>query len=988
MHKTAGGEVNQYLNYDERGNPGTVILGAGTPEQRTVTYTYHPVIDAPLTRTEPSVLTTGNKVTIWDYDSDYNDIANENPSSLLTRIIEQGYTKNTTGTIVPYEFITTFTYNPKGQVLTVDGPIEGTSDVTEFTYDPANGNLVSITRPLVGTTALGDYDNAGRAGRITDVNGQSEALQYDGKGNVLSVTHEADGSAISNTYNLSGLIESNVDEDGVTRTFEYDPVSGLLSRLLDRDGNYISYVYDARGNRIEMSKYSSSGLRTNIKRWNFEYPYIPGKLWKVTRSDGSFIEYGYNNNGYVSSIIDYEGNRTDYSYDSLNRLISITQPNDAMTMYSYDGHGNLASITDANGNLTNNSYDDMGRVLSTTSPDTGTATYAYDSSGNLIKKTDARGITAQYAYDLLNRITAIHFPDPAEDIAFTYDEGLFGIGRRTGMTDPSGHTSFGYDARGRLVEKTAEVNAVSYPLSRTYTHGGRLSSITYPSGRNIDYARYANGKIRSLSTTFNLNSTVLVDNLVYMPFGKPTGMTTGSGGIVNNQSSECDCLEVANPGKPMEQIYTYDRNKNLISIRGTYRPQYDRDFAYDSLNRLVTGSGLYGTIGFTYDDVGNRLTKTFNGETETYSYIAGTNRLSGISGSDPVSFTYDENGNVIGTSSRTFTYNQANRLVRVNESGNTLGEYTYNGIGQRIKKSTDEGTTIFHYDFDGNIIGKSSPGGSFNTEFLYLGSSRTAKVDAATGAIFHYLNDYLGTPQVMTDANGIVVWKAHYRPFGQAVMNIHSSVENNFRFAGQYYDQETGLHYNYWRYYDPTTGRYLTPDPIGLDGGINLYAYVQNNPVNFVDFFGLKMISKISVNQTKSTVVVNYQDGTSASFPAATGDGVSFPGADANATGTVKSSAWGPVGPYLNTQQSWSLKNDANPYGPAIILLKGTNGRHIHGTNGPMTNSLDYIGGTNPTDRQFTHGCARVTNQTIVELKEDVDETLSAGKKIPVEFRH
>ena len=148
------------------------------------------------------------------------------------------------------------------------------------------------------------------------------------------------------------------------------------------------------------------------------------------------------------------------------------------------------------------------------------------------------------------------------------------------------------------------------------------------------------------------------------------------------------------------------------------------------------------------------------------------------------------------------------------------------------------------------------------------------------------------------------------------------------------------------------------------------------------------MISKISVNQTKSTVVVNYQDGTRASFLAATGDGASYPGADANATGTVKSTAWGPVGPYLNTQQSWSLKNDGNPYGPAIILLEGTNGRHIHGTSGPMTNSLDHIGGTNPTDRQFTHGCARVTNPTIVELKEDVDETLNAGKKIPVEFTH
>ncbi len=112
-------------------------------------------------------------------------------------------------------------------------------------------------------------------------------------------------------------------------------------------------------------------------------------------------------------------------------------------------------------------------------------------------------------------------------------------------------------------------------------------------------------------------------------------------------------------------------------------------------------------------------------------------------------------------------------------------------------------------------------------------------VDVGSGALFYYGNDKLGTPQIMTDSTNAVVWEGEYKPFGEADVNPNSTVVNNFRFPGQYFDQETSLHYNYNRYYDPSTGRYLTPDPIGLAGGINLFAYVENNPTNTIDPLGL-----------------------------------------------------------------------------------------------------------------------------------------------------
>ncbi len=119
---------------------------------------------------------------------------------------------------------------------------------------------------------------------------------------------------------------------------------------------------------------------------------------------------------------------------------------------------------------------------------------------------------------------------------------------------------------------------------------------------------------------------------------------------------------------------------------------------------------------------------------------------------------------------------------------------------------------------------------------------RTAFADTgADDAVYYYINDHLGTPQIIIDETGNIVWKGDYQPFG-SVDAVVSDLGNNFRFAGQYYDEETGLHYNYHRYYDPNTGRYLTPDPIGLAGmDPNLYGYVLNNPVNFVDPLGLEI---------------------------------------------------------------------------------------------------------------------------------------------------
>lgn len=158
--------------------------------------------------------------------------------------------------------------------------------------------------------------------------------------------------------------------------------------------------------------------------------------------------------------------------------------------------------------------------------------------------------------------------------------------------------------------------------------------------------------------------------------------------------------------------------------------------------------------------------------------------------------------------------------------------------------------------FDGRLIAETISG-TTTYEHIYMGKVRLARVDVESGTTYFYHNDRLGTPLLMTrGADGTVVWEATYKPFGEATIHPMSGVSNHFRFPGQYYDAETGLHCNYHRYYDPQTGRYLSPDPIGLVGGMNLFVYVQNNPVNEVDPFGLARYFVFWKMKSVSAVVV------------------------------------------------------------------------------------------------------------------------------------
>jgi RHS repeat-associated protein len=884
------GLINQYDDFDIRGNAQTVILAFGTPGEKTISRTFHPEIDEVLSETESSVLGAGTKHTIWDHDDDGNDIPNENPTRLLGRKIDQGYTAGSSGNVIPYEYITTYTYNDKGQLTAIDGPRPGNGDTASFAYDPVTGDLLAVARPVIGTIFYSDYNAAGQVGRVTDPNGNGTTYSYDGRGRITAITNEADGTSTSYAYTAAGELGSVTAPNGVVYTFSYDTTYGRLTQVKDPLGNYIAYSYDEQGNRTEVSYFDETHTRHSWRRNSYQGETAPGKLWRVINPDDSFTEYTYNTGTKITSVTDPAGRTTTYTYDILKRLTIVTQPGDVITRYAYDSQDNLVSVTDAENHATSYTYDDTGRLISTTSPDTNTTSYTYDPAGNLATKTDANGTTVTCTYDALNRLTAIQPPDGEQVITFSYDEGTNGKGHLTGRSDQSGTYQYTYDAKGNLIKEEKIIDGVTFITAYTYDPAGILTGITYPSGRTITYGLDTAGRIAKVTTTKDGTTHTLAHNITTLPFGPITQLTYGSGTTLTRNFDELYRIASISSGSVQNVSYTREAAGNITGITDNLKTSKSQYFVYDDLYRLVGATGPYGNIAYAYDAVGNRLSKTTDGQTDTYTYEQGTNRLRSVEGATPKAFTYDPNGNTLSEDERAYAYNQHNRLTSILQNGSSLAEYVYNGEGQRVKKLTHDETRLFHYDLSGHLIAETDEEGDIVAEYAYLGDQPLAMIGerevhnaqqeqgaascfvsqaswaapfqqgpSTEEAIYYFLTDHLGTPQRMTDNTGTVVWEAAYKPFGQAEADFSSSVTNNLRFPGQYFDEESGLHYNYFRYYLPGIGRYSRPDPshsvqprgsiipyltpylLNTPQELSLFAYVTGNPLKCVDPDGLNI---------------------------------------------------------------------------------------------------------------------------------------------------
>ena len=612
---------------------------------------------------------------------------------------------------------------------------------------------------------------------------------------------------------------------------------------------------------------------------------LNGTLAAAQAIQNTTFTYYYDNNGNVIQATDPSKRDSTFTYDALNRRKSSVLPQASpnygtpSASYTYDGLDQLSTFRDFNGLATNYTRDGLGDNTGLASPETGITAQTFDEAGNLVSSTDARGKRTRYRYDALDRVTNIDYASGTPTI-LEYDGGASAtqeaIGHLTKMADESGNTVFNFDAAGRLLNKVQTVSLPSSALHRTVSYAydaqGRLESLTYPSGNRVGYTYDASGQVSTISLVASavsgsgFTAAALLTQITYAPFGPVKGWQWGSGSTAapNSYTRTFDLdgrltsyplgsMAGANTG--LLRTLSYDPNSNITSATHTgpaNAASLNQTYAYDPLNRLTSFVTPAATQTYAYDLNGNRTNLAFGAVNYPYVSSASSNRLTSTQGPLPAKRnTYDAAGNLTSDGTISYTYSDRGRLASITNGSVSMG-YRYNGAGQRVLKSGPTlpgGAVIYAYDENGRLLGEYDASGAALQETVFLGDLPVAVLkpspDGAATSIYHVYADQINTPRVIEDpATATALWRWDTAdPYGAAHPDDNPAGRGNFaynpRFPGQVIDAETNNHYNYYRDYDPQTGRYVQSDPMGLLAGMNTFAYVGGNPLSNYDPYGL-----------------------------------------------------------------------------------------------------------------------------------------------------
>jgi RHS repeat-associated protein len=852
---TEGGTATASWDYDANGNIKTYIDYRGhrtdftydltrnletqrieahrTPQERTITTEWHATFRLPTRLAEPLRITT------YDYDEQGTTCGARGALCHLTiqattdTTGAQGFTAAPTGN--PRNW--SYTYNSSGQVLTVDGPRTDVPDITTYMYD-LQGNLSSRMDALGHTTTVPTYDTHGRPRRIVDPNGLATFLDYDQRGRMVS--RLAGGERTTYMYDSVGQLSTVTRTDGSFLRFMYDPAH-RLSEIHDNLGNRIVYTPDAAGNITQEQAYDPQG---GLQRTQRRIPDILSRVLESRDAQDQATQYGYDDNDNLTQMIDPLRHSARWDYDALDRLDVSTDLNGFLTFYGYDAGDRLMTVFDPLGRRTGYLYNGLDDLLHTQSPETNATDYTYDEAGNERSRTDARGPengqTAS-SYDALNRLKDITFADgktalTSNTVVFTYDQGPNGIGHLTQMTDSTETTRWEYDVQRRVFRKTQQFANLTLVTQYSYDLNGRLFSITYPSGQRMQLT-YTEGQ----ATQVSVNGSVLLRNIQYQPFGPARTWVWGDGRSYNRQFDLNGRIMAYDLGGGRSRELHYDPASRVMNYLDT-DPTHNQAFGYDAAGALTAFSnGDANQTTYMLDANGNRTILISAQGTDHYTYDPASNRLLSIEGAHPVTYHYDDAGNIISDGTNQFIYDGRSRLIQVNNAQGTT-QYQINGLGQRVAKFGAQTGSYFVYDEAGHLLGEYTLQGQPVQETVYLGDMPVAVLK--DGMHFFVYADHLNAPRAIVDTSGTVVWRWEGDPFGATPPDEDpdgngTTFTYNLRFPGQYFDQETGLVYNYFRNYDPKTGHYIQPDPIGLAGGLNLYTYVAGNPVADYDPYGL-----------------------------------------------------------------------------------------------------------------------------------------------------
>lgn len=557
----------------------------------------------------------------------------------------------------------------------------------------------------------------------------------------------------------------------------------------------------------------------------------------------------------LAEVIDALGNSTTYGYDDTGNRTTVTnasrQPVSTSESGADCGDGGTGdgddddsdTIVDDGCPSTVYTYDELNRVESVTDALGRTTNYAYDEAGNLIERTDARGLATEYDYDELNRLILVEHLDGeslVDDVDYAYDE----VGNRETMVDDTGMTTYAYDALDRPTDITFPGSSV---VSYEYDEVGNRVKITYPDSKDVDYTYDESHNLETVTEWLTEVTTYTYDDVGRL---ESTALPNGIDATYTyDDAGRLDTLVNADqtPTTISSFDYTVDAVGNrtaMEDLSGTNSYEYDALYRLTAVTYPDTSSDTY-----TYDSVGNRLTK----DSDDYTYDA-ADQLADLEG---VSYDYDENGNQIERDTDTFEYDHENRLVE-SVIDSVTSTSIYNGDGLRMSHTV--GVTTTNYTWD---VARSLPVVLQDGENTYVyGLDLISATDSEDDQTY-FLYDGLGSVADVTDENGDVVASYSYDVFG-AIRSQTGSSGYHWLFTGEQEDSETQLYYLRARYLDPQTGRFLTLDPFGgtasMPGHQNRYPYVANNPVGRIDPSGWQ-----GVEVATGTATVSCTAGAAAS---------------------------------------------------------------------------------------------------------------------------
>ncbi len=672
----------------------------------------------------------------------------------------------------------------------------------DFIYD-AFGNMTRTVRRYDDAATEVEYDTVlfDLPTQITDPLGRAYVFEYDLQGNLTRTTDPL--NQISEfTYNTAGQVLTATDKLGQVSTYTYDTLGRLVS-ITDELGRTVTYGYDAAGNQTTVT--DPQGRVTTT-----EYDGA-GDPIRVIAPDTGITRFVYDGNKNLIQLIDSLGRTKSWTYDERERVTSYTDALGRMTLMTYDEVGNLIAYTREDGTVIEYVYDDVNRVSEVRYPeltgvDADAVFYTYNELYRVTNQSD-NDSSIDYAFDPISRLTSTTqtWNGQADTLGFTYDL----VDRRISMTDTTGATTYTYDDLDRLIDLTDSANRA---FGFAYDELNRLTRKTMANGTATDFTYDKASQLLNIVTK-KTSAAEVIERIAYTynATGTRASETRYNGTVINNR-----------------RTFTYDANDRVTQVINMQLPAQDEQFAYDLMGNWATDSRQHNAE--------NELTQDDSGYT----------------------YEYDELGNMIvrekptdPTDRTTYTWDARNLLIAVDGPiSETI--YAYDARNRRVAKTIDGVTT--QYVHDGlNVLLEYDGAGALLARNTHAGLDQLCVRDEVAASTPYYVcQDGISSVLSISNDNGTILQRYHYSAFGEQQVldaNFNPVVDASlipFAYTGREWEPEVGMYFYRARFYDPALGRFISRDPIGLNGGdVNFYAYVLNNPISYWDPSGLDYVGTI-----------------------------------------------------------------------------------------------------------------------------------------------